>query len=78
MDKVSFDRHPRDVARTGFAKRLKAEGADKASLAPAIEELVTLKAEYERTTGQPFDPPKKSKAKSDAAPGEPVPKQKVG
>lgn len=42
---------------------LKAEGTDKASLAPAIAELVALKTEFEKAAGAPFDPPKNVKAK---------------
>ncbi|CAM9499391.1 unnamed protein product, partial [Sphacelaria rigidula] len=48
---------------------LKADGADKAELAPSIEKLVALKAEFEQVTGTPFDPPKKGKGKG-AAGGE--------
>lgn len=41
---------------------LKAGGADKESLGPVIAELIALKADFERATGTPFDPPKKTKA----------------
>lgn len=47
-------------------RSLKAEGADKGSLAPTVAELVALKAEFESATGTPFDPPKKTKAKKPA------------
>lgn len=49
---------------------MKAGGADKASLGPAIAELVALKAEFERATGTPFDPPKKTKKKKAPAPAQ--------
>ncbi|CAN0239041.1 unnamed protein product, partial [Laminaria digitata] len=44
-------------------RSLKAGGAEKPALAPVIAELVALKADFERATGAPFDPPKKAKAK---------------
>ncbi|CAN0031904.1 unnamed protein product [Pylaiella littoralis] len=44
-------------------RSLKAGGADKEALGPAIAELISLKADFERVTGTPFDPPKKAKAK---------------
>eukprot|EP00903_Cladosiphon_okamuranus_P015385 g14210.t2 len=47
---------------------LKAGGADKESLGPAIAELVALKAEFEQATGAPFDPPKKTKPNHKKAP----------
>lgn len=45
-------------------RSLKAGGAEKSALAPVIAELVALKADFERATGAPFDPPKKTKAKT--------------
>lgn len=47
-------------------RSLKEGGADKESLGPAIAELISLKADFERVTGSPFDTPKKTKAKKKA------------
>ena len=49
---------------------MKAGGAEKDSLGPAIAELVALKAEFERATGTPFDPPKKTKKKKAPVPAQ--------
>jgi WHEP-TRS domain len=37
---------------------LKASAAEKAELQPAVDALLSLKAEYQRLTGEPFDAPK--------------------
>ncbi|CAM9855447.1 unnamed protein product, partial [Discosporangium mesarthrocarpum] len=34
---------------------LKEGGADKTAIAPAVEQLLALKCEYEEVTGEPFD-----------------------
>ncbi|CAM9781316.1 unnamed protein product, partial [Choristocarpus tenellus] len=43
---------------------LKAAGADKVTLKPLVDELLSAKAKYEEVAGKPFDPPKQSEKKA--------------
>ncbi|KAG5184462.1 hypothetical protein JKP88DRAFT_314700 [Tribonema minus] len=47
-------------------RSLKAESADKSMLQPEVEALLSLKAQYQTLTGEPFDPPKAGAKKPQA------------
>jgi len=63
-DTGAVDRIAAAIAQRGDEiRKLKADKAPKEAIAPAVEDLLRLKKEYEAVTGKPFDPPKDDGAK---------------
>ena len=62
VDPAAVDALKERIGAAGAAVRAAKEGgADKGALQPLIDELLSLKADFQELTGEPFDPPKKKK-----------------